>query len=172
MPTFKIIDIHKITDRGLVLSGVIIDKGIILTSDNIVFKNGFDNYIFKIIDVTAKNEKKHFDILISSNDFDKIREWEIKEKDFKIVSIVNRQKLTSEPIIWAGDLKDDCTAKWAGLLLRAEWMDEDSWWWEVSDIENPEIEIDSSNNYEASFIDGDISRKTAEDVARKYLRVN
>jgi hypothetical protein len=30
---------------------------------------------------------------------------------------------TDEKIIWNGDLDDDCTALWAGLMLRAEWMD-------------------------------------------------
>ena len=47
---------------------------------------------------------------------------------------------------WYGDLDDDCTAKWAGFLLRAEWMDDNLWWWAVSDLETEE-ELDSSNYY-------------------------
>ena len=35
--------------------------------------------------------------------------------------------LAQKPIMWTGNLDDDCTARWAGLLLRAEWMDEDYW---------------------------------------------
>ena len=53
---------------------------------------------------------------------------------------------TSEPD-WYGDLDDDCAAKWAGFLLRAEWMDDNIWWWAVSVLETFE-ELDSSNNYE------------------------
>lgn len=172
MSVFKITDIHQISDRGYALSGSIIDNGVILTGDNIVFKKDLENYIFKITGVTITREKKSFSILISSNDFDKIKDWEIKGKNFKIINIYDRKKNTNEPIVWTGDLNDDCTANWAGLLLRAEWMDEDYWWWEVSDIENPEIEIDSSNNYDTSFIGGDTSRQKAEEVARKYLGVN
>ena len=33
-----------------------------------------------------------------------------------------RQVLAKGRITWRGDLSDDCSADWAGLLLRAEWM--------------------------------------------------
>ena len=35
-------------------------------------------------------------------------------------------------ICWRGDMDDDCTAEWHGLLLRAEWQDGegvDAFWW-------------------------------------------
>jgi hypothetical protein len=35
---------------------------------------------------------------------------------------------------WIGDLADDCTARWAGLILRAESMDRSRWWWAVKDL--------------------------------------
>jgi hypothetical protein len=44
-------------------------------------------------------------------------------------------------IVWEGDLDDDCTARWEGLMLRAEAMSEDkdghgeNWWWAVYDNE-------------------------------------
>ena len=82
-----------------------------------------------------------------------------------------RKFSANEPIIWTGDLDDDCTAHWAGLLLRAEWMDEDYWWWSVSeDGASPtDDNIDDSNNYNERFIGGETSRKRAERVAREYL---
>ena len=78
---------------------------------------------------------------------------------------------TENPIVWTGDLNDDCTAKWHGLMLRAEWMDEDYWWWAVYDMENEEITIDSSNEYEKNCIGGENARKEAEKVAKKYLNI-
>jgi hypothetical protein len=80
-----------------------------------------------------------------------------------------RKIVNNEPIVWTGDLADDCSAKWAGLLLRAEWMDEDYWWWAVYDMENNEVTIDDSNNYEVAFNGGEVSRMEAEKVARRYL---
>ena len=82
-----------------------------------------------------------------------------------------RKILAQQPIIWTGDLADDCTATWAGLMLRAEWMDEDFWWWCVYDMEKDEVQVDTSNNYSESFLGGDIARKKAEEVAKKYLDV-
>ena len=80
---------------------------------------------------------------------------------------------TTEPIIWTGDLDDDCTAIWNGLILRAEWMDEDIWWWAVSkNNNNPLDEIDSSNNYDAVCIGGEKARQFAEQAARKFLTIN
>jgi hypothetical protein len=84
------------------------------------------------------------------------------------------RQITKDPIVWTGDLNDDCTALWNGLMLRAEWMDEDYWWWRVYDMQNEnatneEATIDDSNNYDTSFIGGDAARKKAEEVAKKYL---
>jgi hypothetical protein len=70
-------------------------------------------------------------------------------------------------------LNDDCTAIWAGLMLRAEWMDEDYWWWCVYDLlDENEEQIDSSNNYEIRYISGELSRNEAEKVAKKYLNIH
>ncbi|MBF02496.1 MAG: hypothetical protein CMP76_13990 [Flavobacterium sp.] len=85
------------------------------------------------------------------------------------MTIDDRKTLAKQPITWTGDLSDDCTAKWAGLMLRAEWMDEDYWWWAVYDMQKEEATIDDSNNYTDRFIGGDISRQKAENVAKKYI---
>ncbi|CAD0009522.1 hypothetical protein [Flavobacterium chungangense] len=84
-------------------------------------------------------------------------------------NILNRNIF--DPIIWTGDLNDDCTANWAGLMLRAEWMDDDYWWWCVYDmLTEEENQIDSSNEYEQRFIGGKVSREKAEEIARTYLK--
>lgn len=67
-------------------------------------------------------------------------------------------------------MDDDCTAEWAGLMLRAEWMDEDYWWWAVYDMQQGEMTVDSSNEYEIRFIGGEDARAKAEDVAKTYSR--
>jgi hypothetical protein len=77
-----------------------------------------------------------------------------------------------EGIEWRGDLDDDCTAEWSGLLLRAEWMVGTRWWWAVSDLASGE-EIDSSNNegyFKVEFMSGSAARQAAEKAAREYLR--
>ena len=68
-----------------------------------------------------------------------------------------------------GDRNDDCLARWTGLLLRAEWMDEDWWWWSVYDMEDNEIQIDTSNEYDERFIGGEVARNKAESIARIYI---
>ncbi|MCL9806541.1 hypothetical protein NAT51_13480 [Flavobacterium amniphilum] len=83
-------------------------------------------------------------------------------------NILNRDFRHS--IIWKGDLNDDCTANWAGLMLRAEWMDKEYWWWCVYDMLDSENQIDSSNNYDESVIGGENARKRAEEVAKNYLK--
>lgn len=75
----------------------------------------------------------------------------------------------NQPITWTGDLSDDCTATWAGLMLRAEQMDENYWWWAVYDMRKGGAIIDDSNNYTERFREGDISRQKAERVAQKYI---
>jgi hypothetical protein len=74
-----------------------------------------------------------------------------------------------DKIKWTGDLSDDCTAIWNGLMLRAEWLDEDYWWWAVSDLKTDEI-IDSSNEYEIKFTGGEAARNKAEAVAKNYRK--
>lgn len=80
-----------------------------------------------------------------------------------------RKILAKEPIIWKGDLSDDCTAEWAGLMLRAEWMDEDYWWWAVYDMEKNEVTLDSSNEYDIRFVGEEAARAKAESVAKAYF---
>ncbi len=70
-------------------------------------------------------------------------------------------------IIWTGDLNDDCTAVWAGLMLRAEWMNGPYWWWAVSDMATDE-QITSSNNDPQQCTSGASARERAEKVARIY----
>lgn len=78
-----------------------------------------------------------------------------------------------QKITWTGDLNDDCTARWQGLILRAEWMDENIWWWAVS-IDNNDLssEIDSSNNYDAPCIGGEKARSLAEGAAKNFIQEN
>ena len=72
-------------------------------------------------------------------------------------------------IIWTDDLNDDCTAEWAGLMLRAEWMHDRNWWWAVSDMASNQ-EIKSSNDDPQECTSGRVARARAEKVARAYRR--
>jgi len=85
------------------------------------------------------------------------------------MTIQERKLLSQQPIIWTGDLSDDCTANWAGLMLRAEWMNEDYWWWAVYDMQKSESTIEDSNIYKERFIGGEIARQKAERVAKEYI---
>jgi hypothetical protein len=85
------------------------------------------------------------------------------------MNVIDRKILAEEPIIWTGDLSDDCKAEWAGLMLRAEWIDEDYWWWAVYDMQKGEITIEDSNEYDEKFIGGEMAREKAESVAKKYI---
>jgi hypothetical protein len=79
----------------------------------------------------------------------------------------------NKPIIWTGDLNDDCIAKWNGLILRAELMDEDRWWWAVSkDNNKPMDDIDGSNNHDTVCTSGERARQLAEEVAIKFINAN
>lgn len=71
---------------------------------------------------------------------------------------------------WYGDLNDDCSADWAGLFLRAEWMDGNEWWWAVTDKESV-TEIASSNRNPVPCTSGEQARRAAENAARLYLNV-
>lgn len=80
-----------------------------------------------------------------------------------------RKKLAKQSFTWTGDLSNDCTALWAGLMLRAECMEEGYWWWAVYDMQKGEATIDDSNNYNERFIRGEIAQQKAENVAQVYV---
>src|SRR5687767_10867576 len=72
------------------------------------------------------------------------------------------------PIEWTGDLHDDCTAKWAGLMLRAEEMKRADWWWAVYDERTGAVLGDSSAAG-VRVTSGKKARAAAEVVAKKWL---
>ncbi len=72
-----------------------------------------------------------------------------------------------EPM-WTGDLDDDCTALWQGLMLRAEEMETGVWWWAVRDQASGE-ELASSNLPSAkSCQTGSEARQAAEEAAASF----
>ena len=73
-----------------------------------------------------------------------------------------------EPIVWTGDLEDDCTAIWRGLMLRAEEMDTDQWWWAVSKDEGRGEQIRSSNLEDRECRSGEVARLRAEECAKCF----
>lgn len=77
---------------------------------------------------------------------------------------------TEDAIVWTGDLDDDCTALWAGLMLRAEWMDGPDWWWAVSENATG-AEVASSNDDVRSCTRGTDARAYAETAARTYRKL-
>ncbi len=85
------------------------------------------------------------------------------------MTIEERHILARQSIVWTGDLADDCIALWAGLMLRAEWKEEDYWWWAVYDLQKEEVIIDDSNGYSERFIGGNVARGKAESVAASYI---
>lgn len=100
--------------------------------------------------------------------------WCVRLLKDDVPSIAAHRGKADMAIEWSGELDDDCTAEWLGLLLRAEWMVGDRWWWAVSDIASGE-EIDSSNNdgyFEVVFTSGDAARHAAEKAAREHLQRN
>ena len=70
---------------------------------------------------------------------------------------------------WYGDLDDDCTARWAGLMLRAECMQDDIWWWAVHDDAQNEQVHSSNDTGESVCHFGGEARQAAEKAARRYL---
>jgi hypothetical protein len=87
------------------------------------------------------------------------------------MNIEQRKQLSLTTINWKGDLSDDCTAKWAGLMLRAEFMNEEYWCWVVYDMQRSEITVESSNRYDESFLSGNSAREKAEAVAKNYIDI-
>ena len=80
----------------------------------------------------------------------------------------------STMIKWNGDLNDDCSAEWAGLMLRAEWMNDndglDSWWWAVHDIEVGRDSVANSYDTDEMYRSGRAAREAAQSAALKYLK--
>ena len=75
-----------------------------------------------------------------------------------------------EPILWRGDLDDDCSADWVGFGLRAEAMDDDRWWWCVYDHWADDGDaVASSNDDDIRYETGDAARRAAEQAARRRL---
>lgn len=70
---------------------------------------------------------------------------------------------------WQGNLRDDCTAKGAGLTLRAEMMDSSHWWWCVyDDATGDQVAVSHDTPpYRAST--GILARVAAEAAAKRYL---
>lgn len=72
------------------------------------------------------------------------------------------------PLEWTGDLNDDCTATWAGLMLRAEEMRRADWWWAVYDQRTGAV-LGDSHAAGVRVTSGKKARSAAEDVARKWF---
>ena len=68
---------------------------------------------------------------------------------------------------WTGDLKDDCKASWNGLLLHAEEMDRNVWWWGVTNQANENVA--SSNDNEIVCKSGKVARAQAQRAALVHL---
>jgi len=75
--------------------------------------------------------------------------------------------MTIEPINWQGDLHDDCSAFWSGLLLRAEEMERGLWWWAVSNAATGELIADSLRS-DIRATTGAKARAAAEVAARLW----
>ena len=95
--------------------------------------------------------------------------WIVLELSDKKMDINKRIEFGNQPIEWVGDLEDDCWANWAGLLLRAEWMNGNSWWWSVYDMQRDELTIDCSNDHLDKVPTGGIARARAESAAKSYI---
>lgn len=76
--------------------------------------------------------------------------------------------MSREPIVWRGNLRDDCTADWNGLMLRAEMMGQGVWWWAVYGPDRRAAEIDASWNHPPTRT-GKAARQSAEASARSFV---
>jgi len=95
------------------------------------------------------------------------------ERQINLKTTMNSQTtIEQENIHWRGDMDDDCTAEWNGLLLRAEWSRGEGtdaiWWWAVISIETGE-QLDTSNTHSHTATTGEDARKCAEEAARPWL---
>lgn len=74
-------------------------------------------------------------------------------------------------ITWRGDMSDDCTAIYRGLMLRAEQMDRRHWWWAVYDNEGKAGSEQLAASYDdpprTSAKTGHEARTKAEAAARR-----
>jgi len=75
--------------------------------------------------------------------------------------------MPSEPINWKGNLQDDCSAVWSGLLLRAEEMERSLWWWAVLDAATGDLIADSHGS-SIRATTGTKARAAAEGAARRW----
>jgi len=75
---------------------------------------------------------------------------------------------SAQPIAWTGDLSDDCTAEWNGLMLRAEAMSRTDWWWAVSDMKTKE-QVAVSYDVGVRVTTGKKARRAAEQAARDWV---
>lgn len=73
------------------------------------------------------------------------------------------------PIVWTGDLDDDCSSTWAEMVLHAEEMSLGDWWWAVTDTRLARAEVGSSNWEGQPCVSGESARRQAEQCARNYL---
>lgn len=69
-------------------------------------------------------------------------------------------------LTWGGELDDDCTAESGALVLRAEWMYDDIWWWAVYDGQKL---VASSTVMPAHYKSGAEARDAAEQAIVDYL---
>jgi hypothetical protein len=72
------------------------------------------------------------------------------------------------PVSWVGDLETNCTARWAGLLLRAEQKNRTHWSWTVYDAKTRAIIMDSRMSW-ARATHGKKARQAAEQAARQFI---
>ena len=80
-----------------------------------------------------------------------------------------RGLVDKSPIVWKGDLDDDCTAIWNGLMLRTEWEDDDDWWWAVHHISSCKQLRSSTDLYAEKTKTGEAARNAAVRFALKHL---
>jgi hypothetical protein len=171
VPTFHIHDVFRITDQGYVIQGSFTGDGVAYPGDKVLITLDHETVVITIKGIALlRNPEGYSSLLISFKEFERLTEADLKNKAITIVNVRDRQKTATGPVEWTGDLSDDSTATWAGLMLRAESMDESHWWWAVYDLLH-DVTIDSSNSYSHRFFGGEAARKKAEEAAKKYLNL-
>ncbi len=80
----------------------------------------------------------------------------------------------TKPIVWTGDLEDDCFAEWNGLYAHAEQMSSGNWFCCVFDKKNGEKAYDAdyvlhTMRDDIHPVDGESARKLAEMAMKCYL---
>lgn len=71
------------------------------------------------------------------------------------------------PIDWDGDLEEDCSAFWYGLMLRAKKEAEYEWSWAVYDMEGGGHCLGKSEDEVTTCNSGGEARRAAEALAQK-----